>query len=140
MILNFVKHAVLYQFFWTLVRILLAMFGEKVASIGAEILNVLKSFVHHIMIWFIIHHQVIQNISWLGLVGKGGHSPPFLDQLPFSKIPSFLETQDVPTFHRFIGKTKVLNNSCNQFVYNFYPQSILILEECLQTWWDANLI
>ena len=141
MILNFVKHAVLYQFFWTLVRILLAMFGEKVASIGAEILNVLKSFVHHIMIWFIIHHQVIQNISWLGLVGKGGHTPPpFIDQLPFSKIPPFLEIQDVPTFHRFIGKTKVVNNCCNQFVYNFYPPSILVLEECLQARWDVNLI
>ena len=37
-------------------------------------------------------------------------------------------------------KTKVLNNSCNQFAYNFYPQSILILEECLQKWWNANLI
>ena len=46
----------------------------------------------------------------------------------------FLEIQDAPTFHRFIRKTKVLNNSCNQFVYNFYPQSILVLEECLQKW------
>ena len=45
---------------------------------------------------------------------------------PFSKI------QDVPTFPWFIGKTKVLNNSYNQFVYNFYPQSILVLEKCLQ--------
>ena len=67
------------------------------------------------------------------IVGKGGHPPrpPFLDQpLP----PPFLEIQDISTFHRPIGKTKVLNNSCNQFVYNFYPQSILILEECLQKW------
>ena len=53
---------------------------------------------------------------------------------PYSKIPPFLEIQDVPTFYRSIGKAKVLNNSCNQFVYNFYPQSILILEECLQKW------
>ena len=53
---------------------------------------------------------------------------------PFSKIPPFLEIQDVPTFHSFIRKTKVLNNSCNQFVCNFYPQSILALEECLQKW------
>ena len=37
------------------------------------------------------------------IVGKGGHTPPFLDQPPFSKIPPFLEVQDVPTFHRFIG-------------------------------------
>ena len=69
-------------------------------------------------------------------VGKGGHTPPpFLDQpLPFSTISPFLEIQDVPTFYRFIEKTKVLNNSCNQFVSNFYPQSILVLEECLQKW------
>ena len=53
---------------------------------------------------------------------------------PFSKISPFLEIQDVPTFHRFIEKAKVLNNSCNQFVSNFYPQSILVLEECLQKW------
>ena len=68
------------------------------------------------------------------IVGKGGHTSPFLDQSTFSKISPFLEIHDVPTFHRSIGKTKELNNSCNQFVYNFYPQSILILEECLQNW------
>ena len=56
------------------------------------------------------------------MVGKGGHTPPFL------------EIQNVSTFHSSIGKTIVLNNSCNQFVYNFYPQSILILEECLLKW------
>ena len=39
--------------------------------------------------------------------------------------------QDVPTFYRPTGKTKVLNYSFNQFVYNFYPQSILILKEYL---------
>ena len=68
------------------------------------------------------------------IVGKGGHAPPFSRPPPFhfSKIPPFLEIQDVPTFHRFTGKTKVLNNSCNQFVCNFYPQIILVLEECLQ--------
>ena len=71
---------------------------------------------------------------YLFIVGKGGHTPLFLDQPPISKIPLFLGTQDVPTFHVFIGKTKVLYNSCNQFVYNFYTQSILILEECLQKW------
>ena len=65
----------------------------------------------------------------------GGSYSPFLDQPPpFSKIPPFLEIQDVPTFHRFIRKRKVLNNFCNQFVCNFYPQSILVLEECLQKW------
>ena len=71
------------------------------------------------------------------VVGKGGlPTPSFLDQHPppFSKIPPFLEIQDVPTFHRSIGKTKVLNNSCNPFVYSFFPQSILILEERLQKW------
>ena len=72
------------------------------------------------------------------VVGKGGlPTPAFIDQPPpppFSKIPPFLEIQDVPTFHRSIGKTKVLNNSCNRFVYSFFPQSILILEERLQKW------
>ena len=42
---------------------------------------------------------------------RGIISPPL-----FQINPPFLEIQDVPTFHRFIGKTKVLNNSCNQFV------------------------
>ena len=52
------------------------------------------------------------------IVGKGGHTIPFLDQQPpfFSKIPPFLEIQDAPNFHRSIRKTKVLNNSCKQFV------------------------
>ena len=64
----------------------------------------------------------------LAIVGKGGHTPP-----PFLRFrPPFLEIQDVPTFHRFIRKTKVMNNSCNQFLYHFYLQSILVLEECLQ--------
>ena len=67
------------------------------------------------------------------IVGMGGHTPPFLGQPPFFlRFPLFLEIQDVSTFYRSIGKTKVLNNSCNQFLYNFYPQSMLILEECLQ--------
>ena len=74
------------------------------------------------------------------IVGKGGHTPP----PPFSKsnppflrlrppLP-FLEIQEVLTFHRSPRKTKVLNNSYNQFVYHFYPQSILVLEEFLQKW------
>ena len=72
---------------------------------------------------------------FIAMVGKGGSYPPFLEQPPpFSKILPFLEIQDVPTFHRSIGKTKVLNKSCKQFVYNLYPHSILILEECLQKW------
>ena len=63
-------------------------------------------------------NKCTQILYQLYIVGKGGHTPP-----------PFLEIRDVPTFHRFIGKTKVLNNSCNHFVYNFYPQSILVLKE-----------
>ena len=86
----------------------------------------------------------------MNIVGKGGHTFPFLDQPP----PPFLEIQDFPTFDRSFRKTKVLINSCNQFVYHFHPQSILVLvknscnqfvyffyrqsildlEECLQKW------
>ena len=44
-----------------------------------------------------------------------------------------------PPFIRSIEKTKVLNNLRNQFVYHFYPQSIFILEKCLQKWWNAKL-
>ena len=37
--------------------------------------------------------------------------PYMLDQPPpFLRFPPFLEIQDVPTFHRSIGKAKVLNN------------------------------
>ena len=75
---------------------------------------------------------------FIAIVGKGGSYPPFSRSTqinpPFSKILPFLEMQDFPTFHRSIRKTEVLNKSCKQFVYNLYPQSILILEECLQTW------
>ena len=31
-----------------------------------------------------------------------------------------------------LEKTKVLEDSFNQFIYNFYPKSILILEQYLQ--------
>ena len=70
------------------------------------------------------------------IVGKGGLYYPFSVSPP---PPPFPEIQDVPTFHRSITKTKVLNNSCNKFVYHFCPKCILILEECLQKWWNANL-
>ena len=66
----------------------------------------------------------------LNIVGKGVYTPP----PHLFKNSTFLEIQDVPTFQRFIGKTKVLNNSCNRFVYNLYPQSIIVLEECLKKW------
>ena len=39
-----------------------------------------------------------------------------------------------------LNKTKVLNNSFNWFVYKFYQQSILNLEEYLLKWWNTNLI
>ena len=75
------------------------------------------------------------NIVGMGVIppflGMGGHTPPFGSG---GHTPPFLEIQDVPTFHRFLRKTKVLNNSCNQIVYHFYPQSILVFEECLQKW------
>ena len=72
----------------------------------------------------------------INIVGEGVHTPP----PPFSKIPPFLEIQYVPIFHRPIGKPKVLNDSFNRFVYKFYTQSILILEEYLLKWWNANFI
>ena len=54
--------------------------------------------------------------------------------------PCFLEIQDVHNFYRPIAKTKVLNDSFNRFVYKFYPQSLLILEEYLSKWLNANFI
>ena len=71
------------------------------------------------------------------IVGKvGGIILPLFWITP---SPPFPEIQDVPTFHRSITKIKVMNNSCNKFVYHFCTKSILILEECLQKWWNANL-
>ena len=58
----------------------------------------------------------------------------------FSKISPFLEIQDVPTFYRHTGKTNGLIESSNRLLYKFYPQSILILEEYLLQWGNANLI
>ena len=69
------------------------------------------------------------------IVGKVGHTPP-----PLFYDSPFLEIQDVPIFHRPIAKTKEPNNSCNQFVYNFYHKNNLILEECLLKWLNANLM
>ena len=66
--------------------------------------------------------------------------PPFLDQATHFKDSPFLEIQDVPTFYGPIRKTKVLNESFNLFVYKFYLQSILILEEYLLKKRNANLI
>ena len=51
-----------------------------------------------------------------------------------------LETFSAETLIEPIRKTKVLNESFNQFVYKFYLQSILILEEYLLKRWNANLI
>ena len=66
------------------------------------------------------------------IVGKGAHNPAFSRSTPpLFKDSPFLEIQDVPTFYRPIGKTKVLKDSFNQLAYNFYPKSILILEEYL---------
>ena len=69
---------------------------------------------------------------------RGVIPPPrlfWIDQPPplfLSKIPPFQKSKMSPPLMS-IGKTKVLNNSCNHlYVYNFYPQSILILKECLQ--------
>ena len=74
-------------------------------------------------------------LGWpINIVDKGVHAPPILDQPLFSKILLFLEIQDDPPFHISPRKTQVLNNPCNQFVYHFCPQSILVLEECLQKW------
>ena len=67
------------------------------------------------------------------IFGKGGHTPS-----P-SKIPPFLEIQDVPTFYRPIRKTKVLNDSFNRFVYKFYPQSILTLEKYSLKWGEMQM-
>ena len=78
------------------------------------------------------HNLLLEKLPHYGIyviVGRRVHAPP-----PFSKIPPFLEIQDVPTFYKLIKKIKVLKNSFNKFVYNFNPQSILILEEYLQKW------
>ena len=85
--------------------------------------------------FFLLLFQFCCTFMYYCIVCKGGHTPSFLGQTPFSKIPPFLEIKDVPTFYRPTSKTKVL---INWFIYNFYLQSILILEEYLQKWWNAN--
>ena len=67
------------------------------------------------------------------IFGKGVIPHPLSRSTP-PKILPFPEIQDVPIFHRPIRKTKVLNESFNQFLHKFYPQSILILEEYLLNW------
>ena len=67
------------------------------------------------------------------IVGKEGHTPLFFSDSPF------LEIQYVPIFYRSIRNTKVLNESFNQLLYKFYPQSILILDEYLLQWWNVIL-
>ena len=52
---------------------------------------------------FIAHSYLVR-----GVIPTFLHQPP---PPPFSKIPTFLEIQDVPTFHRPIRKTKAPNNS-----------------------------
>ena len=80
--------------------------------------------------------------SWSFFYKKTVWINPYCPWFKFFKwcLKQYIEIQDVTAFRRFIWKTKVLNNSCNQFVCNFYPQSILLLEECLQKWWNTNLI
>ena len=73
-------------------------------------LKYIKLFQKYSLYWYYAHLILLQNYM----------TPPPLPPPPFSKILPFLEIQDVPTFHRSSRKTKVLNNSCNQFVYNFY--------------------
>ena len=69
--------------------------------------------------------------SWSGgaypTFSRSTPPPPFL-RLPLSRNPR------CPTFYMPIRKTNVLKDSFNRFVYNFYPQSILILEEYLRKW------
>ena len=66
----------------------------------------------YIYIYIYVIYIYIYVIYIYIIVGKGGHTLPFLRFLPF-RNPKF------PNLYQAIGKTKVLNNSCNQFVYNF---------------------
>ena len=63
------------------------------------------------------------------IVGKRGHTPPSR----ISKIPRFLEIQDVPSpFIGLSGKQKYWMNRLTNFYRNFtHIQSILTLEEYL---------
>ena len=91
-------------------------------------------------LYFICCGVLQGSISWPSLFVISELVKGVIPSPSFSKIPPFLEIQDVPTFYRPIRKAKVLNESFNQFVYKFYPQSILILEEYLLKRWNANLI
>ena len=66
------------------------------------------------------------------IVDKGGSYSPFLDQTPLFKDPPLSRNPRYSHPLYPIRKTKVLNGTYNQFVYHFYPQSILILEKNLQ--------
>ena len=86
------------------------------------------------LIFFLLNSLLSQNLSlFIGVLSQLKREVISLHlfqiNTPFSESFLFLEIQDFPTFHRSIRKIKMLNNLCNQFVYNFYPQSILILEE-----------
>ena len=75
-------------------------------------LNSLHDFTIYVCMYIYIY---IYLPIYIHIVGKGVHTPKFLDQPPFSTIPPFLEIQDVPTFYRPIRKTKVLKDSFNSY-------------------------
>ena len=62
-------------------------------------------------------YEVMNECCCIQMSFVGVDQPP----PPFFKSSLFLQIKDVPTIHRSIGQTKVLNNTFNQFVYNFYP-------------------
>ena len=68
--------------------------------------------------------------AWACAPAIARHSRPGLPP------PSFLDSPLSKMSPPFIGlsRKKKLNNSCSQFVYNFYPPGVLVLEQCLQKW------
>ena len=85
-------------------------------------------------------NQYIVGKVWEGMGGGWGGVEGRRSTPSFFKSSPFLEILDGPTFYRPVGKTKVLDNSFSRFLYNFYPQSILILQEYLHKWRNTNLI
>ena len=67
----------------------------------------------------------------LSMVDKGVILLLFKTNPPFLRFPPFLKSKISLIF---------MKNPRNEFIYHFYPQSVLILEECLQKWGNANLI